>query len=805
MKPIGNRALTEKQLLQLDQLQILDLSRNKIQTVPEDIGNMTALRVLSVQHNRLENLPHCLADLSTLQILKVAGNPLLVPLKRVAEGKEGNTVPSLLTDNERDAFLTTNIKNYLRKAAIPERSETESGGESRFVWFLYCLLPPLIRIKSEGPLETPRPLKRGLSGRFPVIPSTSGSESASDARGPALNRPPPIPSRSHYRIASGQNAVLQNAALRRPGLAPLAVGNERNRSNSESILQATQTTRSKRMGMIPRRRIDLTTVDESRMNRWSHNRGLSYGSALHDKYSNGGGNSSSSPVSPTENEPQRFTGVKRLSSLPEHRRHSMHPDEIVEAAKGVLYSLFQVHPHIPTLINVARDGVSKRRSLGWIYEDASTHVAVLDRELHLFDASFDQEDDDGTRSNKAVQEACKTCITVYQQVFPKLLEDLDNIVENGDPRYVRTLLLLVYGSLVEARNACSNLGISVRATELAKARKQKPETIQEEGLRRRDRSVTPTRIRPNPVTRMRSDTAIQHAASYASYAMNGIGTPAVPLYVNGRSRSNSRSNTLTNSATNSVASTPRTAESFGIPGTPYITSRSNTMHGIDDSESEAMFERIFVNLTHAYDQALKGIPLVYRHILRSLDVAVENQIDKDITFWKNLADRCSAAIDVAGALKVRLSSIKLKDPGLRNQREFWQLCNTFTKSLVDLLLDVKRAKDLKYIPTDIILILRPVQTSVKEAGKLINSSPWSHLAAENLPSHDIYHHNSDSSSPYVNSMPATPLSAALGPAAQATVPTTPASSYGERFFAGDVFQRADSFLASQQHTMQYRR
>lgn len=96
---------------------------------------MTALRVLSVQHNRLETLPPCLAELSTLQILKVAGNPLVIPLKRVAEGREGEPIPTSLTDNERDAFITSNIKMYLRKYAVPSRSETESGGESRFEVF----------------------------------------------------------------------------------------------------------------------------------------------------------------------------------------------------------------------------------------------------------------------------------------------------------------------------------------------------------------------------------------------------------------------------------------------------------------------------------------------------------------------------------------------------------------------------------------------------------------------------------------------------------------------------------------------
>ena len=644
-----------------------------------------------------------------------------------------------------------------------------------------------------------------------MIPSTSGSESASDARSPSINRPPPIPSRSHYRIASGQNAVLQNAALRRPGLAPLAIGNERNRSNSESILQATQATRNKRMGIITRKHTNLTTVDESRTNRYSHFRGLSYGSALHGKHSNrvnGNGNSSSSPVSPTESDSQRPTIVKRLSSLPE-RRDSPSTDEVLEAAKGVLHSLFQVDAPIQALISVAREGASRRTSLERVYFNASTHVEELDRELYIIHASFDEEDEEGSLSNEAVQRACVTCIMAYDHVCSLLLQNLGRIIQNGDARYVRSLLLLVYGSLVEARNACSTLGINFQGVQAAPIRKPRPDVIQEEGSRRRDRSITPTRVRPNPGMRLRSDTAIQHAAHYSHYPLSGSGTPAVPLYVNGRSRSNSRTTTLTGSTTSSVANTPRSGESFGMPSTPYTaytTSRSNTMHGFDESESEAIFEKIFINLTVAYDHALKGIPLVHRHVSRCLEVALETHTTKEIcAFWKHLIDICHVAIDVSGALKLRLSNIKLKDPNLRNQREFWQLCTAFTKSLVEVLLGIKRAKELDIIPTDIIHLLRPVQTSVKEAGKLINSSPWSYLAADNPPVHDAYHHTSNSSSPYVTSMPATPLSAALGPAAQATVPTTPASSYADRIFSGDVYQRADSLLASQHNTTHYRR
>lgn len=43
-------------------------------------------------------------------------------------------------------------------------------------------------------------------------------------------------------------------------------------------------------------------------------------------------------------------------------------------------------------------------------------------------------------------------------------------------------------------------------------------------------------------------------------------------------------------------------------------------------------------------------------------------------------------------------------------------------------------------------------------------------------------------------MPMTPQSAALGPAVQATVPSTPSSSYNA-MFSGNVFERADALLS----------
>ena len=603
--------------------------------------------------------------------------------------------------------------------------------------------------------------------------------------------------------------------MRRPGLSPITVGNERNRSNSESVLQAaaTQNVRNKRMGMVPRKNSDLGTVDETRMNRFSHHyRGLSHGSVLHGKHSNGSRHGSANPASPSLGERQGGTFVRRLSSLPEHKRESHYPDNIVEAAKGVLWSLHQVHPLIATLINVVEDGASKRSSLERVYYNASTHLVQLDKELLIYDSTVNANKEEKTCSNKNVRNACKACIMAFRQVGNLLLRSVPQLVSNGDPRYIRTLLLLIYGSLVEARNACSNLGVNIKDASIRKDEEPAIPAIQEERPQStRDRSTTPTRDRPDGMRRLRSATTLQQLNTNGHYSTITNVHSAVPLYVNGRSRSNSRTSTLNNSATSSVVSTPH-SETFS--GTAMVASKSNNAYAkrnVDEFQQEALFEKIFLTLHYSVDHGLRACPIVVRQFTKCLEVAQNRYAGKEIVnLWSRLISRSRFCMEMCEVLKMRLSTIKLKEPGVRNDRDFWKLCIKFINSFVKLLSGIREAKVLDLVPVHIIQILRPVQKSSRDAFLYINSSPWVSLLTDSpaMPATNGHRRGSGSGasySPYMTSVPPTPLSAALGPAAQATVPSTPASAASlDRSFQGDVFQRADSLLNMQQ-TMLYRR
>ncbi|KAF7858451.1 hypothetical protein EAF04_009052 [Stromatinia cepivora] len=738
-------------ICQLTSLEILDLGRNKLRILPPDIVNLTSLKVLSVQKNRIEELPLCVADMTSLQVLKLDGNPLKFPPKEVLQPQALNS-PSGGAPQEGeidDIAVTTQIKRFLKQKAMG-RPETESGGEE----------------SSEG-TETPRPtMKRVVSGRFPI--KVDGVPAS-----PAQPRPPPIPSRSHQRGYS-----QQNAALRRPGVMPLTIGstNERVRSNSEGLLQANRdrpdrssSDRSRRMGIVSRKAAELGTVDETnKSNRYSlHNRGLSHGSAMQGNSTGSNGNTVS-PASPADSGGQRAAYVRRLSSLPERKRESTSPDPIIEGAKGVLYALFQVHPLIETLIGLVRNPGEKKSTLERVFYNAKTHVEELDQDVQRYDSYSEEDEEASPRSNENVKRACLTCVGAYIHVCAQLSQNVEILLINGDPRYIRTLLLQLYGSVAEVRNA----GASLFPPGQSRAGRQ-PESNYGAGYQIRDRSVTPTRERPGTNFRTRSATVIQHSNNLR------VAIDAPPPFVNG----NGRSATMT-------SATPRSGESFASTGT------SGRMAG-DFTEEDKIFEKIFLRLQQTSEMALRTLPNVNAHFLGSMQKsASSSNADHAKQYWQVLIHKCTNALNIADSLKSRLSTIKLKDPDIREHKGFWEMCWAMVDSYLDLVVKVKEVKGvISFVPTEVIVLLRPLQRAIKETGQMITASPWGFLANRQA--------NGGSNGSYTTQSPAsqvplpmTPQSAALGPAVQATVPSTPQSAAFGAMFNGNVYERADTYLSN---------
>ncbi|CCU78418.1 cell morphogenesis protein Sog2/leucin rich repeat protein [Blumeria hordei DH14] len=661
---VRNNNLREfpQSICDLASLEILDFSRNKLKILPLEIVKLTSLKVFSVQKNRVETLPLCIADMASLQVLKLDGNPIQFPPKEVLQPQIISPTNGYQENEPDEPMITLHIKRFLKQRQIADRSEMEFGTEDF----------------GEG-IEVQRPIKRAVSGRFPI--KVNGTD-IPDVRSPALTRPPPIPSRSHYRGLS-----QQNASQRRPGVMPLTIG-----STNERF-------RRMGMGFVSRKSSGLDTVDEAKPNRYSHYRGLSHGSAIIGNLSSGL-STFKSPASPAELYIQRGTVVRRLTSLPECKRKSISPDPNVEAAKSILYALFQVHPLIQSLLGVSRDTNSKRSSLERVLYNATTHVEELDKTIQDFTTPMEGEEETCTRSSENVRHACVTCVNAYIHVLNLLQRNLDTLVEHGDPRYVRTLLLLLFGSTCEI-NAAHKSFLQVRQTSqntgTITVSKQEEDSVR---IHSRDGSTVPNRRGQGAGSRARSATMIQDSSNLQA-------TPAqLPPFLNGGGRSATFS-----------SSTPCSVDSFGSNSNVSNITRSGGF-----TEDDRVFEKIFLRLQQSSEMTIRAIPSVHNHFFAAMKTSCQqSNPEQPKQFWQILIQKCLIVAQAAEMLKSRLSLIKLKEPGIRTQGAFWELCYSFIQA---------QAKSMTtLLNNDVIALLRPLQKAIKDTSQLIQSSPWSFMAS----------------------------------------------------------------------------
>lgn len=540
---------------------------------------------------------------------------------------------------------------------------------------------------------------------------------------------------------------------------PLTIGNvnERLRSNSETGMRSERSeSRNRRMGIVSRKASELGTLDEIEANnRFSHYRGLSHGSAMQ-----GSPIGSKSPHTPNEPSLQRPIYVRRLSILPERRRESKIFDPVVEAAKGILYSVFQIHPMIQMLMSLTSDGSVKRSSLEIVFYNTNSHVEELEQEIQKYDLAISEGDTYMPRENENVHRACLTLVSAYGHVCTLLADNIDTFVDNGDARYIRSLLMLIYNSVMELRVTLS----SVSAEDYRQ--KTSGQNQLDDGNTMRPHARQPSIASSSGdrpiVTRGRNGTML-HNPGNLRVAVN----VPVPSSLN-----SGIPTAMIGSAT------PRSGESFSS-----ATSRTG---GVDFSEEDAQFERVFLSLQRSVDVVQRTLPNFNVQLSGSVRSASQRPI------VNSLITMCQSTIRQADVLRKRLSVIKLKEPGVRSQSSFWNLCSNFILSWTETAEQVKYTISKVPLPPDTRMRLRPIQQSMKETSNIISQSPWHHMLGS-TGANGTMNFDQQVLSP---GAPITPQSAALGPAMQATVPSTPQSASFAAAFHGNVFDRADALIAN---------
>ncbi|KAK0668565.1 RAM signaling pathway protein-domain-containing protein [Cercophora samala] len=558
-------------LCELISLEFLDVGRNRLRELPPEISRLTSLKALSVQENQITRLPASMANMVSLQRLRFTGNPIIYPPKEILQIPmvQDQQSSEALAESETDRVVTERIKKFLARSVsmsiIEGMADTETGDES-----------------SES-ADTPRvPSRRG--GRFPVKVNSSGIVSSPGSRSASLSRPPRVSSRRSL-------SQYSNGFTRRPsGMIPLTMGvssddlrsppeqtavspepkrpdTASSRTTESTISSRTITPGSASSFLAPSSASSLST-DVPNMNRFSnHFRGFSYS----------GGPTFSNPFSPEEPSLQRPLCVRELSALPIRRYHAQIQDSVLDFYKGILYSIYQIHLGVQTLMSLTNDGTSRRSSLEMIFYNTHKYFEELEQAIQDFELSSGSRT--STRDHGPMQRAFTALMNAYVQICARLVSNVDLLVDNGDPRYMRTFLMQVYHGIMELRVAISSRPPNNR-NNAPNARPAQPPPVTPPFVRRRQAS------QPLPMTPRSQTPQPQQPSSLR--AKRAAITPKTPMQV----RTDIPYRPNSNSVTVSVSSSRSTSQSYPtttiavIPQTPKSADSFTSAVSSNDDDND---------------------------------------------------------------------------------------------------------------------------------------------------------------------------------------------------------------------------
>ena len=772
------------------------MGRNRLKELPPEIAKLTCLKAFAVQDNQIETLPLGLADMSSLQRLRLAGNPITFPPPEVLQ-VQPRDLPSndILSESEVvELMVTDQIKKFLAQQqsaaqaatqAIETASESEAGDDE----------------SSEG-VDTPRISTRRATGRFPIRVKGSDSgpvPSPSVSRSPSLSRPP-IPGRSHFRGLS----QFSNGSTRKQGIIPLTIGKstESLRSNSETRTlddPRPESRTSRRGGSVSVAEAEalppasLAVPAEPRMNRFSnHLRGVSHSGNL----------TLTNPFSPEDPSLQRPLYVRELAALPVRKYESRAVDPVLEVARGILYSVFQIHLGVQTLMSLTNDGSARRSSLEMVFYSTNVYFEELEQAIQDYDLASGARG--VAREHEGMQQAYTTLIHAYVHICSRLINSVDLLVDNGDHRYMRTFIMLVYHSIMELRVAISGW-LAAKGRE-AHGNEPKPDSnpipVPPKSRSRATSSVRESSQPPGPGPALVNNTPRkQRIAPKAPMEVRtdlpyppGEGTlAATAIAVNGPGRpSSSSSGDSFTSAVSSVSSERgRPGPSRPVPTSsaspPPPRNPPSIASKLPSSDGDTHFERFYLSLKTSADLIHRLVPSLnafFASGLRKARLSPSSMSPQQITLekkWAVLLNKGEAVLKSNNLVRERLSTLRLRDPNLTRYSPFWDLCRDLFAAWFELgdqirLALVERVMPLP--PEDMVEGLKRISKGAKESMNLMVVARRLGVAGSGGSGVGSRGGNSSSRSGSLASrgvwadsigpMPVTPQSAALGPAVRAT-------------------------------------
>lgn len=470
----------------LQALEILDISRNKIRTLPRNIGHLMNLKVLSISKNRIEVLPSYIGHMSELRILKIDHNPVVFPPAEITSYEGGEDDMDIWLMNIK-SFLRTHGQTHAAQASFDDSDVPTSDDEGAETDFN--------TISKSGPSE------HGSASLTPYS-SLSSTSHSTVVKLSKKAPPPPIPTKNSHRNAAVHVGNSKSVSgMRSFVLNPLQSPDmERSRSNSESD--------DRRPFMRPiamsRTRTGLGPVLEDRSR---HSRGFS-----HDYIQESAGESGSNLRSPAEVQHNSRAYFRRLSSLPQSKRISLSSANVVEASRGMLFALSQIHMAVRQYV-IFCAVPELTGAINRVLYNANAHVGALVDVLEAHETRPEGAD------TKPVIEACRACVGAFKHVINIFHTRMRDLTSQADVRYTRTLLMLLFGAAAEMQNSWTTLAPSASAsqpTSMASSQENITRSVAQPGSRLKSHSnasaASFAAMQKTPTTAMASDSFVLASA-----------------------------------------------------------------------------------------------------------------------------------------------------------------------------------------------------------------------------------------------------------------------------------------------------
>ncbi|KAJ7702257.1 RAM signaling pathway protein-domain-containing protein [Mycena rosella] len=490
----------------LPALDTLDISHNKIKRLPTQPGKLLNLRVFCLARNKLTRLPIYLSKFYKLDVLQLERNPLDWPPKAVVSQARVPETPQAMrdwirnlqkwievetsrprvhddsgfgeqelesniedsynswtrftpvTEKEFDAGVTPHARSFSIDStfSVSSIAESESAQED-------------VRTSSYGQAERPPPLHLGILGSYSAqnspthsfesyLPSPADSDKFFDEptqhppRKDSLRNPPPPDSSAsaHARNASYASGIRTRERERERSIS--LVGKK-----SMPDLRTAKLTFGKKAPELPSAAKNLSNNN--------HEDAFPSPSSLR-KDSDSSGSSSvvlrpfvKEPAqgSPTRAAPpvpsmafERNSYFRRLSKLPAASISNTLPKgllSLIDSARSILFAMCQVYQSLEHYTIHAPDDRLKS-VLRKVLDPASADMMQLINALDRFDAMSRKMLPPHTVC-RGVVESCRDTVASFGKAVGVLSLQLKVIAGADDVRYLRSMLLMLYGATAE--------------------------------------------------------------------------------------------------------------------------------------------------------------------------------------------------------------------------------------------------------------------------------------------------------------------------------------------------------------------